>query len=230
MGYTENEITDMCHAAISDISNFYNSDFVNYQGMSTDTHRLYTEIIAEYIIGNISSFQNGIRRITRENSYKTKTHDGEINPDSNRMEENIAKRMFKQCQNESFDYIGRIIDYQIPLKNKQSDNAGKIDLLSDNGKSYTILELKRPDSTETMLRCVLEGYTYFKTVDKSKLLKDFGRPDIYEIRFAPFVFKDSRQYKEMQMHCPELKRLMNLLNSKPYYIIENGGKFFVTED
>ena len=107
---------------------------------------------------------------------------------------------FSQNQGKVFDIIGKIIDYQTPLKDIQTDRAGKIDLLAynENKKTLRILELKRPDSKETMLRCVLEAYTYLKIVDKTKLLKDFELPEDTTIEACPFVFYGKEQYREMQ--------------------------------
>ena len=69
--------------------------------------------------------------ITRKESYKTKGHDGIYNPNSNRLEEITAMQMYNQCKDGSiYDFIGKIIDYQTPLKNSKTDDAGKIDLLS----------------------------------------------------------------------------------------------------
>lgn len=229
MGYTLNEITEKCRAAMSDIGSFYKQDFINYRGVTDDTKQLYTEAVSEFVIEHIDNFKNNIPRITRQSSYKTKTHTGEFNPKSNRTEEIIAMKMFNQSKTAPFDFIGTIIDYQTPLKNERSDDAGKIDLLSDDGKQLIILELKKPDSTETMLRCVLEGYTYLKTADKAKLLKDFGKPESYELSASPFVFKGKEQQREMESDCPALRKLMSLLDSKPYYISEIDGKYFVEE-
>lgn len=230
MGYTQNGIIKKCSDAMIDIGTFYKREFINYRGVTTDTKRLYTEVVADFIIEHIDDFKNRIPPIKRESSYKTASHDGNFDPRSNRVEEIIAMKIFNQCKNSTLDHIGTVIDYQTPLKNEREDNAGKIDLLSDDGKQLIILELKKPDSDETMLRCVLEGYTYLKTVDKAKLLADFGKPAGYGLSASPFVFKNGEQQREIQGNCPALRRLMNLLDSKPYYISETNGKFFVTED
>ena len=163
--------------------------------------------------------------ISRESSYKVKTHDGKIKDEnSNREEEKIAMELFDYSQNKgvTFDIIGKIIDYQTPLKNVQKDDVGKIDLLAYNEKEKTlkILELKKPDSKETMLRCVLEAYTYLKIVDKDKLLKDFGLPKDTILKTCPFVFVDGEQYKEMQQDRKNLKELMKKLDVEPVYLKE----------
>lgn len=93
-----------------------------------------------------------------------------------------------------------------------------------------ILELKKPDSNETMLRCVLEGFTYLQKVDKDKLLTDFGyEPKKVIVKASPFVFKFGNQYKEMLEKRPNLQKLMELLDSKPYYIIKKDD-YIVTEE
>ena len=117
---------------------------------------------------------------------------------------------FSQKKGEAFDIIGKIIDYQTPLKNVQTDDAGKIDLLAynKNTKILRILELKKLDSDETMLRCVLEAYTYLKIVDRDKLLKDFELPKDTTVKACPFVFFEGEQYKEIQEDRKYLKELM----------------------
>lgn len=227
MGYTRNDILEQCKAAFQNKSTFYKQPFINYRGKTEDTDEYFTEVIAEFLCEHISEFINGIDTITRESCYKTPGHDGVIKDhDSGREEEIIAMKMYDK----EYDFIGKMIDYQTPLKNKREDEAGKIDLLAYDGTTLRILELKKPDSTETMLRCVLEGYTYLKTANIAKLLADFELPSSTIVKACPFVFKNGEQHSEMMEQRPHLKRLMDLLDSKPYYISEINGKFFVTEE
>ncbi len=227
MGYTRNDILEQCKTAFQNKSTFYKQSFINYRGKTEDTDEFFTEVIAEFLCRHISEFTNGITTITRESSYKTPGHDGIIKDlDSGREEEIIAMKMYDK----NYDFIGKMIDYQTPLKNKRTDEAGKIDLLAYDGATLRILELKKPDSTETMLRCVLEGYTYLKTANIAKLLDNFKLPSDTIVKACPFVFKNGEQHSEMREQRPHLKRLMDLLDSKPYYISETNGKFFVTEE
>ena len=104
--------------------------------------------------------------IRRTLSYRTYTHDGVYSLTSNREEEITAMKMFNFCKSGGcYEKIGEILDYQTPLKDRQRDKAGKIDLLAYDGKILRMLELKKPHTGETMLRCVLEGYTYLRTAD-----------------------------------------------------------------
>ena len=227
MGYTKDFIIQKCEEAFKDKKTFYKQSFINYRGKTEDTDEYFTEVIAEFLCGRIAEFTNDIETITREETYKTESHDGiPVDPNSNRKEELIAMEMY----NKTYDFVGTMIDYQTPLKNKSTDEAGKIDLLAYDGKIVRILELKKSDSDETMLRCVLEGYTYWKTVYKPKLLLNFVLPDDTVVKACPFVFKNGKQHKEMKGDRPQLKKLMTLLDSKPYYISEENGNYIVTEE
>ena len=227
--YSKEEIIKKLEVAKSEMGQFYSEDFLNYISETSDKEGDYTEIIAGWLLDNIELF-NEIKLITREKSYKVKTHDGIIkNEESKREEEKIAMKLFDSSKNREkvFDIIGKIIDYQTPLKNVRGDKVGKIDLLAynENEKTLRILELKRPDSKETMLRCVLEAYTYLKVVDKDKLLKDFGLLENTVIKACPFVFYGKEQYKEMQQDRKHLKELMKNLDVEPIYLKGEGEEY-----
>ena len=230
--YSKDEIIKKLEVAKSEMWKFYSQDFVNYRGKTSDKERdYYTEIIAKWLLDNIELF-NDIKMISRENSYKVDSHDGKIkNEKSEREEEIIAMKLFDSSQNQGkvFDIIGKIIDYQTPLKDIQTDKAGKIDLLAYNEeeKILRILELKRPDSKETMLRCVLEAYTYLKVVDKDKLLKDFGLPEDTEIKACAFVFYDGKQHQEMKDDREKLEELIEKLDIEVIYLKEENGEYSV---
>lgn len=226
MAYSRERIIEKIEKAKENMSLFYKCDFINYRGKTSDTCEYYTEIVCEWLLENLESLDH-IPMITREKGYFTKTHDGVIkNKTSNRDEEMIAMKMFNQSY---IVGLGKMLDYQTPLKNKASDKAGKIDLLSYDGNILRILELKKPDSEETMLRCVIEGYTYLKTVDIKKLLQDFKLPQETKVEANPFVFAGSIAYDEMFEDRPNLKRLIKKLKCKPLFIKIEKEKYVVEE-
>lgn len=217
--YSKQEIIEeMCKKASKDMKSFYNADCVNYKGRSKE-RMYYTEIIAEWLLNNLNKFDE-IEQIERQKSYNC-NHTGDINEKTNRVEEWTAKQLFKQIDGGD---LGTIIDYQTPLKNSQKDKGvGKIDLLSKNttNKRVYILELKKEESDETMLRTVLEAYTYLKQVSKDKLYKDFGIESDYKLLAAPLVYKNSRQDKEYKDGKRVfLHQLMEKLNIRPFFLEE----------
>ena len=227
MSYPREQIRLRLNEMASNMSLFYKKGCINYRGKTSDTKEYYTEVISEWLLEHFYLLEQ-IKTITRRSSYWVDGHDGTPgHPDSNREEELIAMAMKRQG---SLPLVGHVLDYQTPLKNVQEDKAGKIDLLTYDGETLRILELKEPGSKETMLRCVLEGYTYLKTADKAKLFTDFGLPADTNVKACPFVFHGGFQWNEMQQDRPNLKRLMELLNSKPYYVVEKNEIYRIMED
>ena len=151
-------------------ANFYKSPVVNYKGKVTGSKDLYSEVIAETLINDnfIKDWLNLIPE--RPEHFKINHPNTDKNVDAlkitNRKEEILAKLLFYQG---NVDGLGYIFDYQTPLKATQNDSYGKIDLLGYNkdNKCYSVIELKyRPSgSEETLLRCVLEAYTYYRLLD-----------------------------------------------------------------
>lgn len=194
----------------------YAQDFVNYTGITADTKEKYTEVIAEHLLDRLSAFEK-IEKITRRSSYNTGHEPKEIDPSSPRTEEQIARSMLGH----TCDYIGKIIDYQTPLKNVQSDDAGKIDLLSWNEAEECayILEFKAQDSLETLLRCVLEIDTYSRIVDSEKLLIDFKLLSGTVVRKAALVYRHSRI--RTHFHGINVKKLMKALGVDLFVLNED---------
>ena len=225
--YTREEIIKKLQDSSKDMSTLYTQTFINYTGKTTDTKEKYTEVIAEWLLNNIDLLYK-IKKITRLSSYKVDTHDGKHNnPTSNRKEEIIAMEIFRQG---SLNILGKVLDYQTPLKNERDDKAGKIDIVSYNKdiKTVYLLELKKEDNEETMLRCVLEIFTYSKTLDKDKFLEDFNLPKDTKIKASPLVFFNGSQYKEMvEGDNKFLKQLMDKLDIEPFYITKNSNYYAI---
>lgn len=225
-GYKKDEIINKLEN-LKDISTLYKEDFINYRGDTTDIKEKYTEVIADWLLNNIDLLYK-IKKITRLSSYKVDTHDGKHNnQNSNRLEEIMAIEIFNQ---KSLNILGKVLDYQTPLKNERDDKAGKIDIVSYNKdiKTVYLLELKNEDNEETMLRCVLEIFTYSKTLDKDKFLEDFNLPKDTKIKASPLVFFNGSQYKEMSGSDNKfLKQLMDKLDIEPFYIIKNSNYYAI---
>ena len=171
-------------------ANFYKSAIVNYKGKVTGSKDLYSEVIAETLINDnfIKDWLNLIP--VRPEHFKINHPNTDENVDAlkitNRKEEILAKLLFYQG---NVDGLGYIFDYQTPLKATQNDSYGKIDLLGYNtdDKCYSVIELKyRPSgSDETLLRCILEAYTYYKLLDLNQIKSDVGHGGIKNLKELP---------------------------------------------
>ena len=176
-------------------ANFYKASIVNYkgyvQGASQEDKNRYSEVIASTLLSkNLLKTWTDLKPV-RSNHFDTNHSPSEIVDmkklqDTNRKEEILAKLLFYQRE---VDGLGYIFDYQTPLKATQNDSYGKIDLLGYNtdDECYSVIELKyHPSgSEETLLRCVLEAYTYYKLLDLKQIESAVGHDGIQELKKLP---------------------------------------------
>ncbi len=214
--YTKLEVIQMVasYFQANDCKNLYKDKCINFRGETKDTKENYSKVIVDYLVEHFDEFKTELNniKVTRERSYKTKSHTGKSEfdfdkrPSGERREEKIAHAMYCQYKDVPAEF-GKILDYQIPLKNKSKDKRiGKIDLISSKegsklrSKNIYFLELKRDSSKETLLRCILEAYTYSKIIDKEKLCDDFPIHTLnYEFVIAPLVYYADGFEKQFEM-------------------------------
>ena len=182
----------------------------------------YTEIIAEKLIAcDIAQKLQSIKEINRK-KYNVK-HDGQINYYTNREEEIFAKRL----KGKTLNIIGKIIDYQIPLKADKFDKkVGKIDLISytEEGSKPVcyLIELKHlKNNKDTLLRCILEITTYYQLLNKQNFINSYKRYfnnplKLENIKKSILVFEGSSQHDEIidlqEGHRPYLRMLLKKLD------------------
>ena len=186
-------------------ANFYKVPIINYKGYVTDKLKVnntrYSEVIADTLVskGYIKTWLE--LEPLRPNHFDTgHNHSESVDINklqiSNRKEEILAKLLFYQRDVKDLGYI---FDYQTPLKKTKDDSYGKIDLLGYNSKDkcYSIIELKyRPSgSEETLLRCVLEAYTYYKLFDLNQIESAQDHNGITELR----ALKDYKHTKNAEL-------------------------------
>ena len=75
MTYKKEDIINLLEKFKNEIHLLYKQDFINYRGKTSDTGIYYTEIICEWLLEN-KPLLSKIPTITREESYKTKNHNG----------------------------------------------------------------------------------------------------------------------------------------------------------
>jgi len=198
--YSEAQTIDAISKALEKPLSVYNSGCCNWRGKPNDSDRFYTDIIAEKILSQYDSWVDFLERskIKRENTANvSRSNSKPSNEQSNRIEEQIAKKMYGQ----TWYGIGEVKGFQVPLKDKldaQNKGRGKIDLLSvtEDG-DLAIIELKKPYSNETLLRCALEIETYYRISDHSQLRKDFGISS-NKIKKIVLIEKDSAPHKNFE--------------------------------
>jgi len=197
-GYTEKEIRDRVIKSLDSDPHFlYQKSFLNYQGMTIDSHVPYVEVISLELLRNFSKLKKigEDMPIRRTKSFNT-LHNGIPNVEA-RLERfgnlTFGEKLFAIALfNSKVDYcFGKIFDYQVPLKEHQKDHFGELDLVAQAGSSIKILELKiNGKSKETLLRAIIEVYTYYMLLKSSlaKFITDFDLGA--ESYFQPCVLTD----------------------------------------
>ena len=233
--YTKNDIIIKTRAELVKIEELYQSIMINYRGKTFDTKEEYSEVIAEELLNiGIKNKMGSINGIVRQKGYCVKSHNGQVTTNttagnSNRKEELFAIRLFNESsQGKLFNHLGKVIDYQIPLKDILTNKAGKIDLISKNDENIFLIELKIKDNKETLLRCILEIATYYQILSKSEFIQsykhEFKNLVVKDIKKAILISKDSSQHAELKSINNggkiNLKMLMDSLDIEAYVIDE----------
>lgn len=70
--------------------------------------------------------------------------------------------------------------------------------LSADNKSLFLIEVKDDDSVDSLLKCILQIYTYFKIITPNTLIKDFDLTK-YNPQVIPVIaiFKESEAHKQL---------------------------------
>lgn len=226
--YSAEKTRDHLAKVIKNIEGLYKDKCINWAGkIKGENKEYYSEIIAKFlkeegIKNKLFQIQKNLIGRKDYNPY----HDGKTQSKTNRQEEIFAKELFNSKR--EFANLGEIIEYQIPLKGKQKDKAGKIDLISynENPKRAYIIELKFGYNKETLLRAVLEISTYYYQLSRENFLDSFSkykglRPE--HIKKAVLLCESTNSYNEAKdlKNRPELKKLIEELDVKIFLMNYN---------
>ena len=173
----------------------------------------YVKWAYEYIKNNEienKSLKN-IKTITRNATYNVK-RESSNNSKTSRKEEHLVIDLYNEGKEEYVkDIFGEILNYQVPLKNDNSNKGIKaIDFINKKGDALFLSEIKYKDSNESILKAILEIQTYYQIIDHNKLLKDFGLNPNTSIRKSVVIFKNTKAYKQLENEY--IKELINLFN------------------
>lgn len=172
----------------------YEKEFIDLINQENSWQKLYKKPIVKQVSycsnyarillslpGGAKAFFDKIKsNPIRRKSYKVSSHNGITNKGSLEkgskfqweVRETYGLFNFFQQNDGSF----RILDYQTPMRNTNNDNEKGIDLIGFDNRHLYILEYKRKNSDESLLRSVLEAYSYRRLIDKGiiKFAQDFG--------------------------------------------------------
>ena len=132
--------------------------------------------------------------------------------------------------------IGRIVDYEIPVKRSSEPSLakyklGKIDLMTETSDHIYLIEAKSKHSREPLHKAVFEIITYLNMVSRTKLIHDYNNAKRnafqynhtkHDVKPAIMIYKDTKQYHDLRNLNPN-----SLLGS---LILHYEVKFFILEN
>ncbi|MBP7088790.1 MAG: hypothetical protein KBB01_05790 [Candidatus Omnitrophica bacterium] len=213
--YSKEKTIAELHKSLQHLYQLYNAKCINWSGKVLGAKEEYSEVISAELLdlGIEKLMREEIKPIGRPN-YHVDSHQKQVSRSkTNREEENFAKSLVWL----KLERLGEILDFQIPLKNKKSDKAGKIDLVSykhDNLPVSYIIELKYSNNKETLLRSVLEITTYYCQLNKDKFLKSFEKfrnLTKEDIKKAVLLMKGASAYYEAKEELTKKPKLTELI-------------------
>ncbi len=226
MGFTESEVYHRLEHSLTDIFNFSKEDLLVFKGVTTDTGRLYNEVAAGFVYDNLKAFKS-VRKHRRFESYNTEQYKQFSRDQSNlNTEKQLNLRLFKQC---SFA-VGKIIDAQTPVfRDAKHKYLGKVgNLLYTEADELFLINVKLPQSEQTILRHIVELLLMYQLIDKQKLLIDFSLPEFAEVKIAPLLFKDASPHNELKQDRPKLYQLMAMLDLTVFIMHKSKGKYIIS--
>jgi len=165
----------------------YQAPCLNLSGPRSRKEERFTNSFAKYLLQHLVEL-GSIQPNKRCQSYSCPHHGQTSWPKDSRIfnEKRLVRAIFNQQRhsgNESIsdpdNCIGELIDYEIPLKQQMSgDPAGDIDLLGvcREKKIINLIEVKilpKKSKRDTLLRAVMEIFTYYMLLDRNKFLDEY---------------------------------------------------------
>jgi hypothetical protein len=233
LGYKTADIREKVRTKLKEAPHlFYTKAFLNYAGKPTDSEEPYTEVIADELINSYNLVsQIGKNTPIRRKSFN-RHHDGVANVKARiqrygYLEYNEKLLAIALFNTKKAYCLGEIFDYEVPIKEKQTDKYGRIDLVSRdvNNQSVKLIELKikaKNKNDETLLRALLEIYTYYKLIKSSnsydKFLKDYDLLPLEYPRFQPAILTDKHALSGQTLlsikKYPRTQALISTMNNE----------------
>jgi hypothetical protein len=196
----------------------------------------YSNIIAHIIVNNFDCI-NLVKDDLRQNNFKIDDHCGQAQLSTGIKqitEKRFLRALFNFANEKPLKFIGKVIDYEVPLKEKRGAQHGDIDLLACNNNNLFVIEAKKHDSSESILKAILEAYVYSRLVHsvKERFYFDFGF--VSELILTPTIltFESATSGEQLLQLClkdkhPNIKRLLNILNKDLEKDGLNKFRFFI---
>ena len=193
----------------------------------------YLDWIAGWIIESFPAIQLKTEGL-RTRSFKAADHRGQISLATG-IEQVTEKRIVRALFNRrELPVLGQVLDYEVPLKDRDDAAHGDIDLLCLTPTTCFCLEAKKPDSSESILKPILQAfvYTMLASTKKREFLSSFGLE--FALKLTPGVVTFSTAQSGRQLGdiatLQMLRTLIRSLNERLHSADIMPMRFFVIDN
>ena len=195
-------------------------DWYNVYQWGSLQRKFYSDDIANIIVNDFHHI-NLVKKDLRQNNFKIDDHCGQaqLSTDIKQItEKRFLRALFNFANEKPLKFIGKVIDYEVPLKEKRGAQHGDIDLLAFNNNNLFVIEAKKHNSSESILKAILEAYVYSKLVHsvKERFYSDFGFTSELILTPTILTFKSAASGKQLlsinEYSNSNIKCLLNILN------------------
>lgn len=182
----KNDVIDFFMLKTRDI--FYREEILNRKG-ETKEGTLYSEVTAEIINNKFEKIFSKIESLENKKGYFPNHKDLDPNEEKKLYNSDEKIRQKEKWKAKSYcnikgkvDGLGKFCYFEMPIKRVNNTTTGDIDLISYNSgtQKINIIELKKDDSTETLLRCIMEIFTYYKQLNLAEVIKQFNENENFK--------------------------------------------------
>jgi hypothetical protein len=207
-------------------------DWFSIYNWASLSRKGYSEEIAELLLDKFERIKISYAGL-RKNSFRPDSHHGQCQLSTD-ISQHVEKRFCRALYNlKELPLLGKVLEYEVPFKEKGESKHGDIDLLSYQEGKLFIIEAKKIGSSESILKAILEAYVYSKLVCAAKeaFYDDFKIDPGVKIKPVVLTFVNSisgQQLMEMAKY-PSIKNLIDKINNDLAKSgIEKIGFFLIT--
>lgn len=213
------------------------------------TSRGNSEIISEWLLRDFEKIKFDKFGL-RENNFKINVHEGycELQTEITQFtEKRFCRALFNKYNKIEHPLLGKILDYEVPLTAPKQEktkkvNQGDFDLVSKRNGSILVFEVKKAQSNESLLKAILQIFTYVTRLADSNLINKFLEDYIpNEKKIIPCILTfdnaaSGKQISEIGKY-PELQSLIAKINSNlednkignlEFYIVEEPNEDYTS--
>lgn len=193
----------------------------------------YMEWLSEWIEREFSTIYL-VATGLRSRTFRVADHRGQINMNTE-IEQITEKRIVRAMFNlGSIPGLGNVIDYEVPLKDNDASAHGDIDLLCSLEDACLCVEAKKPNSSESILKAILQAYVYTSLIATKKELffSSFNLDQNLRLTPAILTFANAQSGRQLMglKEYPNLLRLIAKINCQLTEIGIAPMRFFIVEN